>query len=635
MVWLRNGINKGISAKKGADMTSSWGTIHQEVALRAKIFNSFSIEDIQLKEGIISTANIGKIESELLNHKNLTKDNFAKYWFWTFLPIIRKLIDDVCWTSLGYFEYERGKKKDGHWLYFPSSDYDESVLKTFSLIGNPDLYKKFLADKIILSYQLYKGIDKETEPNISHAQTTSIGKGIPLCLRLCEDVAIPKDWGPLQNGVFAKHAMTLDFFEQFKCLRQVNNDFINGIKIKQNTDKKTSEGEMIDDFWGSDEKEFYTKYIAAVEGRCNALETQNWSSKTNSGTFGNKPLSNLKIEDLDMKILRYLALIADSSKGKASLILTIPAWIPSKEYQKIRSVALIVCFKGNNLKKILPAVSTAMQLGSINYSLHALEFSKQEIKRHAIKSAISAIMARNGSHNIGSHVINRVVESIDSLNIQDHKYLFRYLQQRMDFVAQISTDFSQWSTPHWFVKEIMKGFYEQKHLLNYIASSEGLKGFEIDNGNDCRAEKAEVRYIIKNVDKYHCDKAKPHECFESVTNCTQCEMSDQSECKHRILVCGEDECTSDLSKDISVSVPGGLVGFHAFYTILENFIRNSAKHCYAGHPEQNRDMVVTIEMWNYEDDNEYYSVIIRDNYSFVSGYNYASCIISVCINITW
>ena len=241
----------------------------------------------------------------------------------------------------------------------------------------------------------------------------------------------------------------------------------------------------------------------------------------------------------------------------------------------------------------------------------------KKVLSYSLRSAISAIMSRNGSHNIGSHVINRVIESIDSLNIQDHKYLFRYLQQRMDFVAQISTDFSQWSSSHWFVKEIMKGFYEQRHLLHYIAKSEGLDGFDVNEGS-CTPGTGTVTCTIRSIDSYQCNQLRDA-CNPPVTSCSQCDRPDKK--INPIIIVGKEAYSPpELSNDLSVSIPGGLVGFHAFYTIIENFIRNSAKHCYANHPDRKENhMEVAIEIWDYEKDNEYYTVTIRDNYSFISG----------------
>jgi len=252
------------------------------------------------------------------------------------------------------------------------------------------------------------------------------------------------------------------------------------------------------------------------------------------------------------------------------------------------------------------------------------DYSKRvyELRDAYIKTAISAIMSRNGSHNIGSHVINRVVEIMDFLNIQDHKYFMRYLQQRMDFVAQISTEFPRWSTSHWFAKEIMRNFYSQRHLLNYIAESEGLKAFEKEAAASSLIPE-KLQCIIKNVKKYECafqtEEIKESRCGEATYfKCTECANFNNPQ----ILVCDLHKCVSDLSQDIPIAVPGGMIGFHAFYTILENFLRNTAKHCFAPYPSTDlkkaNPMFLTLKVLN-DESKDYYTVILRDNYSYISG----------------
>lgn len=267
----------------------------------------------------------------------------------------------------------------------------------------------------------------------------------------------------------------------------------------------------------------------------------------------------------------------------------------------------------------------------VSFAENSYKAQKQEesARGHALKAAISAIMSRNGSHNIGSHVINWVVENINSLNIQDHRYFFRYLQQRMDFVAQISTEFPGWSTSHWFIKEIMRDFYSQRHLLNYIAASEGLKAYEgIDNSSSER-----INCIINNVKKHDCKHGLQQEnkgienkvagelCSVDHNSCLDCDILNGTQ----VLVCNFDNCDADpnckadLDGDVQVAIPGGIIGSHAFFTIMENFIRNSAKHCYAPHPQQNEHMFININVWNYEKEHRHYTIRIRDNYSYVSG----------------
>ena len=165
---------------------------------------------------------------------------------------------------------------------------------------------------------------------------------------------------------------------------------------------------------------------------------------------------------------------------------------------------------------------------------------KVQTRRAALRSAVSAIMGRNMSHNIGSHVIARYAAVVGSAEEQrekdpersqeDHRTVFlRYLQRRMDFIAEVSTsDKPNWSQPLGLVEilaaldfEKAKGRINEEGeskfkpiLLSYITGKEGIK--------------ASV-HIDPNTQEYF--------------NC-----------------------------------PSGEVGAHALYVILENIIRNSARH---------------------------------------------------------
>jgi len=188
------------------------------------------------------------------------------------------------------------------------------------------------------------------------------------------------------------------------------------------------------------------------------------------------------------------------------------------------------------------------------------------------------------------------VEQMDSLNIQDHKYFLRYIQQRMDFLAQLSTEFSSWSSSHWFAKEIMKFFYEQHHLLDFIAQSENLQGFHVRNGRPY-PDGATLKTIVlrKSKEAEGAREAKP------------------------LVIPEENGEVGDLKNDVLVSIPGGLVGFHAIYTILENFIRNAAKHGYATLPKPHDiKPEIYIKLGDSDRDLNFYPVVIWDNFSHIS-----------------
>jgi len=190
--------------------------------------------------------------------------------------------------------------------------------------------------------------------------------------------------------------------------------------------------------------------------------------------------------------------------------------------------------------------------------------------KHATKSAIAAIMARNMSHNLGSHVL-----SYASVNLNhpfDIQVLLEYLQERMDFIAQITAEPPQWSMPMHFVGQLMRNLYKQRILLNYIVASEGLKAKEFNKDSD---NKDELQIIIL--------KKKDNEWVE----------------------------IDNLENDPVVVIPGGITGAHAFYTILENVIRNAAKHSYNKRSEEG----LKIFVWIDDTDDKKVTVQIYDNVS--------------------
>lgn len=73
------------------------------------------------------------------------------------------------------------------------------------------------------------------------------------------------------------------------------------------------------------------------------------------------------------------------------------------------------------------------------------------LKRHALRSAVSAIMARNMSHNIGSHPLDYFLSDVQSSRTyRDADIAFlRYIKERMDFLAEITTHWRElpWLEP--------------------------------------------------------------------------------------------------------------------------------------------------------------------------------------------
>ncbi len=184
---------------------------------------------------------------------------------------------------------------------------------------------------------------------------------------------------------------------------------------------------------------------------------------------------------------------------------------------------------------------------------------KQEILLAYTQSAIGSIMSRNGSHNIGSHVLAALSHNIGTM--PDDRILYQYIQHRMDYIATATTEFPMWATPTMFLSNIMKTFLSQRHLLDNIAGSEDLKAWKFQ-GRSIDVESISVAKL-----KFHIRKRK-NNVFQ------------------KVLTYDNQNGGVNLDEDFALAIPGGMVGQHAFFTIIENVIRNAAKHDWSSPPKK-------------------------------------------------
>ena len=203
----------------------------------------------------------------------------------------------------------------------------------------------------------------------------------------------------------------------------------------------------------------------------------------------------------------------------------------------------------------------------------------------SVKAAKAAIMSRNMSHNLGSHVmfyIKQKLESVEKIlqtgtlqeliksssvaemreKLQEGKAelgdelpflvglgrFLNYLQERQDFIATVATNYIPYTTTINFKDAIydelkpekraqrhnrdMNGKKAANLLLDYIAYSEGFKSsdyIELCFGDDFDGG-GEPKDVPKDLRKFN------------------------------------------------VALPGGNLGRQAFFSIMENIIRNTAKH---------------------------------------------------------
>ena len=209
------------------------------------------------------------------------------------------------------------------------------------------------------------------------------------------------------------------------------------------------------------------------------------------------------------------------------------------------------------------------------------------------KSAIGSIMSRNGSHNIGSHVLAALTHHVGTM--PDDRILYQYIQQRMDYIATVTTDFPSWGTATMFVGDMMKTFLSQHHLLEYISRSEELHAYKFQDpalGPEERKMqndtiKLHIRRIGHNINLGGNNDKKP-----------DWSLMDQAgdHALHFIrYIDYREDAPIPLEHDVALAIPGGVVGEHAFFTILENLIRNAAKHNWVPNRAQGKNLEIYID----------------------------------------
>lgn len=201
-----------------------------------------------------------------------------------------------------------------------------------------------------------------------------------------------------------------------------------------------------------------------------------------------------------------------------------------------------------------------------------ISIAQEKITLMAVKTAIGTIMSRNGSHNIGSHVLAALSHNIGTM--PEDRRLYQYIQHRMDYIATAATsDFPTWRQPTLLVSDMMRTFLSQTHLLNYISGSEGLHAYQFQNPSiQLSTQFQAIKLHVRRVREW---LGVPPVKMEAVGK----DVAYDGVGIEDFIIYPEDSTTpAAFDRDISVAIPGGVVGQHAFFTILENIIRNAAKH---------------------------------------------------------
>ena len=220
----------------------------------------------------------------------------------------------------------------------------------------------------------------------------------------------------------------------------------------------------------------------------------------------------------------------------------------------------------NNFETLLKKLSFSIIEAVKNYMF----------RQTALKASMAQVMARNLSHNFGSHVFSNLINRdaysriSDSEVLQSDNYLSnynginsgqsdknlqiiyfnQYLKSRMDYLSEVTFGIPNMLTTKYVYDDVFKELDRVRILLIYIS---GIPDF-----------------------KY--------------TFCL----------KHNGEILSSEN-------DIAIAFPSDVLGNQAFYNIIENIIRNTAKHASRNTREVN---TFTIDFIDNKDYPEFYSVEI-------------------------
>lgn len=250
----------------------------------------------------------------------------------------------------------------------------------------------------------------------------------------------------------------------------------------------------------------------------------------------------------------------------------------------------------------------------------------ESLRKAQIKSAIAAIMSRNMSHNLGSHVFyytrQRFIDIFekekgeDSFNypndIKGIGWFLHYVQERQDFVANINSgdkyNFGPLNLKQDVIDEIAPDAMDFRHLnstdrnrqstknflLENIVRSEDIarhfNGVSGDSGNSTLADlQLEVTFL----------ESKDNQIQEKPISFAVINNSDNINNNKQVY---------NEFYNINLAVQGGQQSRHAFLIILENIIRNSAKHAF--NKDKHKELKISIAIEKEVND---YRIKIYDN----------------------
>ena len=283
------------------------------------------------------------------------------------------------------------------------------------------------------------------------------------------------------------------------------------------------------------------------------------------------------------------------------------------------------------IAKIAYEMGNFIRLISANYMFNLGLQLQENARKEAVKSARAAIMSRNMSHNLGSHVMSYLKQNLSSVqsvlndrilallfdseedmlrNLKDTLLkdveneesekgalpfllglgqFISYLQERQDFIATIATDF----IPYLSNVNFKDFVYDELNPDKRYERHKDRKNQKIDNillGNIARSEG-----LGRSTSPTSIDSKRLNDIVIKFRNFDGEPAEDNI---GRPLKGKEIEALDlDEMRKYNLSLPGGVVGRQAIFSIVENTIRNAAKH---GNWREKEKLELTFDIFTKE-----------------------------------
>ena len=310
-----------------------------------------------------------------------------------------------------------------------------------------------------------------------------------------------------------------------------------------------------------------------------------------------------------------------------------PLLINHKSVQTSAVAYITICgvdFSNKTIHSFRNALLREFRHAAIDFIFRRIETLTELQKNSARRAASSAFLARNMSHNIGSHVtprswtgdIRKRYEDLFPGDVSwENKFkaiqtvkdrIDEYRQRKAEFIADITTEPMMSTKSAMFFSEVVVPFTQNTGLIDTLAANEGFGYRKYDSSGvqiHCFIRKNGVNIPIKTIYK---TKYKSIETSSVPYALRYGEGRSVTDVSLSEIVIEDETGMMSAIDDYVVTLPGP-VGEMAFYSFLENYIRNTAKHGHHKHDGKN-PLVINIAI---EDDKNQncYKLYIWENLS--------------------